>query len=287
MPPPPPPPPAHAPDPRAITDRDFGLAEGPLWDPDRAALFFTDIDAGHIHVIRSEGADPEQVYDGPRVGGMTLQHDGKLLLFREDDVATLVPETGDVRTVVDLGLDGVDRCNDVLALPSGAVLFGTIGVDDASGGVHLLDQVGRVTTLFRGTRIPNGMALSPTMGALYYSDSTAGTVSKFPFDQRENILGNRETLHRANGDTPDGLACDDLGFLYSARWGGSRVLKLDYTGREFTSIRLPVENVTSVTIAGADGRTLFITTAGGPVFSCPGQSAGVPDHRSGVIPEDS
>jgi sugar lactone lactonase YvrE len=272
-----------------LTTNEFSLGEGPLWDPTRHTLFFTDIDAGRLYAVERPGEDAVEartIYEGEPVGGMTLQHDGALLLFRRNDVAILDPESGAETPVVRLDLPGAERCNDVFALPTGDVLFGTIGTDDTSGGLHRLSTSCRVTTLFDGTRIPNGMALSPTTTYLYYTDSTAKTIASFPYDQRSNALGDRRVLHTSDGDTPDGLACDELGFLYSARWGGSRVLKLDRHGTEFGQINVPVENVTSVTFGGPKRKTLFITTAGGPVFTRANPNAADPDHRSRVIPGD-
>ncbi len=270
-----------------LTTNEFSLGEGPLWDPTRGTLFFTDIDAGRLYAIDQPGEDAVEarsIYEDEPVGGLTLQYDGRLLLFRRRDIVILDPDSGEITPVVPLDMPHAQRCNDVFVLPRGDVLFGTIGTEPTSGGLHLLSTHCQITTLFRDTRIPNGMAFSPTATYLYYTDSSAKSIHAFPYDQRSNALGDRRLMHRSDDDTPDGLAADELGFLYSARWGGSRVLKLDRNGTEIGQINVPVENVTSVAFGGPKLKTLFITTAGGPVFTRSNPNAADPDHRSRVIP---
>ena len=60
---------------------------------------------------------------------------------------------------------------------------------------------------------------------------------------------------------PDGLAVDDEGGVWLALWGGCAVRRYDPAGRLDATIDVPAENVTACCFGGADGRTMFITTA--------------------------
>ena len=60
---------------------------------------------------------------------------------------------------------------------------------------------------------------------------------------------------------PDGMTVDTEGFLWVAHWGGSRVSRYAPDGGVARIVPMPVPNVTSVTFAGPELSTLYITTA--------------------------
>jgi sugar lactone lactonase YvrE len=60
---------------------------------------------------------------------------------------------------------------------------------------------------------------------------------------------------------PDGAVVDAEGFLWSARWGGSRVIRYAPDGRVDREVLLPVSQVTCPAFGGPDLRTLYITSA--------------------------
>ena len=273
--------------PRPITEREFRLGENPLWDDRRRALFWTDIEAGELWrwTPRDASGTLERVYEGPRVGGFTLQHDGALLLFRETDVAILAdPGAGDARSIIPFDDPRCERFNDVICAPGGDVFAGAVGRADDSGGLFHLSRDGRFTELFRNSRFPNGMAFTPDRRWMFYTCSTSHTISRFAFDAATSALSDRQVIHRAapGQGIPDGLAGDLGGDLWSARYAGSSVLRLRFDGGIVGAIDVPRADVTSVAFGGADQRTLFITTAGGPVYACEPGVAGAPEFRSAI-----
>jgi len=60
---------------------------------------------------------------------------------------------------------------------------------------------------------------------------------------------------------PDGATVDAEGFLWSARYGGAGVARIDPAGRVERFLRLPVSQVSSVMFGGPDLRTLYVTTS--------------------------
>jgi len=70
------------------------------------------------------------------------------------------------------------------------------------------------------------------------------------------------------------MTVDAEGFVWSARWGGWRVVRHDPAGREVERIDLPAKKVSSVTFAGLDFRDLYVTTAGGDNRPADGPAAG-------------
>lgn len=92
------------------------LAENPLWHPERSCLYWTDILGGKIHAFEPATGCHRIVYEGPPVGGFTLQENGDLLLFRVDDIVRLHPGGG-LSMVRKFSAPGMQRFNDVIADP--------------------------------------------------------------------------------------------------------------------------------------------------------------------------
>ena len=106
------------------------VGEGPTWDPREKKLYWIDIPNGRIFRYDPASGDHAQIFDGPMMGGFTMQEDGSLLLFMEKG-AIAVLRDGKLDYVVDElpGEDG-NRFNDVIADPAGRVFCGTMPVDD-------------------------------------------------------------------------------------------------------------------------------------------------------------
>lgn len=268
---------------RILVDREFVLGENPLWDERRAVLLWTNIDAGELWRWDAETGRAERFYEGPRVGGFTIQDDGRLLLFREDDVA-LMGDDGRVEPIVRFEDPGCERFNDVFAAPDGSVFAGAVGRTETSGGLFHLSRDGVFRNLFRDSKFPNGMAITPDRRTLFYTCSTSGTIARFDLDPDSASITNRTIIHRsgAGQGIPDGLTIDTDESLWSARWGAGKVLKLSTGGDVLSEIPIPTRNVSSVAFGGPDRRTLFITSAVGPVYACEPGVAGLPELPSRI-----
>jgi sugar lactone lactonase YvrE len=59
----------------------------------------------------------------------------------------------------------------------------------------------------------------------------------------------------------DGAVTDSEGFVWSARWGGGKVLRISPDGKLDRVIEVPVSNVSCPAFGGKDMKTLFLTTA--------------------------
>ncbi|MBP6506355.1 MAG: SMP-30/gluconolactonase/LRE family protein [Opitutaceae bacterium] len=242
------------------------LGENPLWDAQRQTLFWTDIVAGELHAWHEPTAMTKRVYEGPTVGGFTLEADGALLLFRINDLARFNPETGECRPVRTFTDEGTERFNDVMADGAGRVYAGTIGRTKASGGLFRFDPDGSVHPLFRGTGVSNGMGISPDGQTFYWTCSTTNHIFAFDYDAATGNLSNRRIFYAADTEdegTCDGLCVDVNGTLWSARWDGHRIRQHAPDGKVLSEISVAASRVTSCCFGGADGKKLFITSARG------------------------
>jgi D-xylonolactonase len=244
-------------------DLAFELAENPLWDSERNSLYWTDITAGKIYSLDLNSGLHHTIYDGPAVGGFTLQGSRELLLFRVDDIATLAPTTGAVSILQRVADDGMARFNDVIADPEGRVFAGTIGKTNQSGGLYRLERSGTLRKLFSGTGCSNGMGFSPDGKTFYWTCSTTRRIFRFDYEQTSGELSNPRLFYQADEKEgmPDGMAVDEDGCVWSARWGGACVVRHSARGEPLVRIGLPVANVTSVCFGGENLDQLFITSA--------------------------
>jgi D-xylonolactonase len=63
---------------------------------------------------------------------------------------------------------------------------------------------------------------------------------------------------------PDGLTVDAEGFVWSAQWYGSQVVRYDPDGMVERRLAMPVKQVSSLIFGGPHLTDLYITTAGAP-----------------------
>jgi D-xylonolactonase len=241
------------------------LAENPIWDPERKCVYWTDILAGKVYYLDVNTQQFRMIYQGEPVGGFTMQENGDLLLFRVNDIALLSPE-GEVKSLRDFQDEGMARFNDVIADPEGRVFAGTIGKTKESGGLYRVDLDGSITKLFSGTGCSNGMGFSPDLKTFYWTCTTTRQIFQFDYDQRSGAIDNRRIFYRVPDEEglPDGLAVDSEGFVWSARWRGSSIIRHAPDGTVLGSIRFPVRNITSLCFGGEKLDRVFVSSAKEP-----------------------
>jgi len=250
--------------------------ENPLWDDRTGTFYWTDIPTHRLFRLNAATGDHEQIHEGDQqVGGFTFQEDGRLLLFRERDIA-LLGDDGSAAPKVAFSDEGVPRFNDVIAGPDGRVLAGTMGRDQR-GGLYLVDHDGSITNLWRGTDCSNGMAFTEDLATLYWTDSPARIIYRCAYDRATGKPGDGEPLVEIADDegVPDGMTIDTDGRLYSTRFGGSGVFVYSVSGELIEKIPMPVERITSCVFGGPELRDLYITTAGGDPDKPEGEAGAV------------
>jgi sugar lactone lactonase YvrE len=245
------------------------LTEGPRWVADRGELIWVDILQSQLH--RSTlGADgllqtPSTVQldrhvgaGAPAVRGGYVVAAGTGFLFAD--------AAGTVRELAQAPTGGSDvRMNDGACDPQGRFWAGTMAYDESPGAgvLYRLELDGRCSTVLTGLTISNGIGWSPEGTTMYLADSGPGTVDAFAFDPATGDLGQRRTVVQIedSGVAPDGLTVDHAGNLWVALWGGGELRRYRPDGTLLTAVAVPVDRPTSCAFGGADGGTLFVTTA--------------------------
>ncbi|KAJ7225430.1 hypothetical protein GGX14DRAFT_511434 [Mycena pura] len=100
----------------------------------------------------------------------------------------------------------------------------------------------------------------------YFTDSRANLI--FAYDYEDGSLTNRRVFVDAMAlGLPENSYCDGLcvdldGYVWSARWGGSKIIRFSPSGNIDLEVWFPtVLNVTSCAFGGVDNDQLYVTTA--------------------------
>jgi sugar lactone lactonase YvrE len=130
------------------------------------------------------------------------------------------------------------------------------------GTLYSMSGAGELRRHFSGIAISNGLCLSPDGGLLYFADSPTRTIRVFEMVEPVGTLGNsRVFAQTAAGSVPDGAAVDADGCMWSAQWGGGRVVRYAPDGRIDRTLQVPTRQPSCVCFAGPDLDILCVTSA--------------------------
>ena len=268
-------------EPEVIADYANIVGEGPTWNRLDSKLYWIDIFAGRIFRYDPATAEHGEFYQGPMLGGFTLQEDGSLLLFMEKGAVGVLRD-GKLSYMIDeLPGEQDNRFNDIIADPAGRVFCGTMPLDgsrvaDHLGSLYRLDTDGSTTKLLDGIGVSNGLGFTPDRKQMYYTDSVEHSIYLFDYDIETGSISNRRVFVATPDEpgVPDGMTVDAEGYVWSARAGGSVVNRYTPEGVEERTIRFPVKIISSVAFGGADLTDIYVTTIGGDKKDKEGPLAG-------------
>ena len=249
-----------------VVDYQCHLGEGPLWHPTEKCLYWLDIPRGMVLVYDPSTKTHHVAYEGEPVGGMTLQADGSLLfLMAKGIIANWRKGKLTIFKQIEGAYEQERRFNDAIADPMGRVYAGTMSLQDYTGRLYRINRDGTVVSLLENVKNSNGMAFSPDHKKLFFTETKASKIHVFDYDQATGSLTNQCTfadIPQEEGEgLADGLTIDSQGYLWSARFGGSTIVRYSPDGAEKSRIHIPTPNVTSLIFGGDNLDDLYITTA--------------------------
>ena len=245
------------------------LGEGVTWDGRAGDVLFTDIQAKlfYRYNLRSKTIDKIVLDERLTAFGLTREKDWLIVAF-ESGFAWLHLRDKSVCWIErpEAGAAGW-RFNDGRVGPDGRFWCGTM-VENAEkalgvrGRLYCLEPDGSVTAAFGDIAISNSLAWSPDGATMYFADSPARTIWAFDYAPDTGAISNRRVFAETpKGIYPDGATVDSEGFLWSAQWGGARVVQYTPDGCEAVLIPVPASQPSCVAFGGEDLDLLFVTTA--------------------------
>ncbi|RYF25976.1 MAG: SMP-30/gluconolactonase/LRE family protein [Comamonadaceae bacterium] len=264
------------------------LGESPFWHPEEQRLYWVDIagrallrlDPASGHVDRwAMPTEPGCMAPARRAG----RPDGLVVALRSG-IFRAREWGGALEQIAELPFDpATQRANDGKCDALGRFWVGTVhepksGPRQQVGALYCVDaRSGGPATVRRvlgGVATANGLAWSPDGTTMYWSDTPAHAVRAWNTNANHEPVGEPRVLRAFGakppgwkpgqpgyGGRPDGAAVDAEGAYWCALYEGGRVLRLSPTGEVLAEIAVPARCPTMPCLGGADGRTLYVTSA--------------------------
>ncbi len=270
-----------------VINQPFALGESPFWHADEQQLYGVDIAGRQLWrtvpgsglVERWAMPDEPGCIAPARSGGVA---DGLVIALR-DRICRAPHWGGALHTVAQLPIDAATmRANDGKCDAAGRLWVGTIH-EPASGPRQPVASLfcvdggrapAQVRATLTGVANANGLAWSPDRRTLYWTDTPTHTIKRFACDVNGNPQGAGEVFVQFDakpegwtpgepgyGGRPDGAAVDADGNYWCAMYEGGQVLQLSPQGEVLGQHYTPALCPTMPCFGGADGRTLYVTSA--------------------------
>lgn len=244
------------------------LGEGPSYEPASDTVWWVDILERRL-LERSLCADagPARIHTLPvMVSDIAAIDAGRHLLSAEDGLYVRTIVDGRLRLFAPLEADDSGtRSNDGRVHPSGALWIGTMGRDAQAGRGAIYHVAGtRVTRLYDGLTIPNGIAFSPDGATGYFVDTDEGILRRVVLDPATGLpRGEPETHYDHGGGAGgiDGAAVDVDGLIWTARFGAGCLDAYSPAGERVRTVPVPARQPTCPTFVGRRLDRLLVTTA--------------------------
>lgn len=247
----------------------FIFTEGPVWDPKRERLIFSDIPANRQYQWK-EGVGAS-LYREPtgNSNGLTVDDGGNLLNCEHSGrrVSRLGMGDGSLITLADRFQEKrLNSPNDLVVHSGGAIYFTDppygVPAEDRElelQGVFRLAPDGTLTLLADDFDRPNGLAFNADESVLYVDDSARHHVRAFDVQADGSLANGRvfaQTDPSVGRGVPDGLKVDSMGNVYVTGPGG--VWIFGPSGSPLGVLKTP-ETSANLAWGGADKQWLYIT----------------------------
>jgi D-xylonolactonase len=247
---------------------DFGdlCGECPVWDPAAETLYCTDLTGNRFYSYQPASGQSRIVNQGLQISGFRRNRQGGFVVASHTGIH-LWDGAGDLSLVVDEVSGAKCVLNDCAADPCGRLLAGSTFYDPAGGyplgALFAIERDGSARILDHGFHLANGIGFSPGGRTLYVADSIVRRIFAYDYNPAAGTAGNRRVFVAVPDDEgiPDGLTVDAEGFVWSAQWYGSCVVRYDPDGKAERRIVLPAKQISSVTFGGPDLTDIFVTSA--------------------------
>ena len=241
--------------------------ECPVWDEAQQQLYWTDCVGQRFYRYDWRTEMHEIVQQGFEINGFTLNEPGGFIVTNNSGIWSW--NTGTEPHLIADYVDG-KKCqmNDCAADPAGRLIAGSWFYDPNSddfprGDLIQVETDGTARVLDEGFKLANGLDFSPDGRTLYFADSAERRIYAYDYEIGTGTPKNRRVFANipVERGLPDGLSVDSKGFVWSAEWYGSQVVRYDPEGKLERTIRTPAKQTSSVTFGGPDLTSIVLTSA--------------------------
>ncbi|NQZ09612.1 MAG: SMP-30/gluconolactonase/LRE family protein [Algicola sp.] len=243
------------------------LGEGISWHPAQQAAWWTDIHSRQLFRYDLT-ADKTEQWDMPdRVGsfGFVKNSDDLIVAF-ESGIAFYNVNTCKIQWLgkPEAGRPG-NRLNDGKVDPFGRFWVGGMVEKPTQAqqvaGLYKVDG-SKITQALDGFGISNGLCWNVDGSLMYHADSNTRKIYQYDVDQQNGQVSNKQLFAETDAHcVPDGATVDAQGGVWSAQWGGKKVVRYTPDGKESFELEVPFSQPTCVCFGGPKLDLLFVTSA--------------------------
>ena len=211
------------------------LGEGVIWDAVGAAVWWTDIEGSTLYRYIPQNKQLDQWATPERLGSFALvASSSRLICGFASGFAYFNPATGAMQWLSKIEQDNPGtRLNDGRADRQGRFWAGSMveSGEQGVGALYCLDHRLQLSSQISGLSISNGLCWNPDGTIMYHTDTPSRSIYRYDFDGATAALSNQRLLVRTEkGCFPDGATVDTEGYIWSAQWGASRVVRYSPEG---------------------------------------------------------
>jgi len=250
---------------RVVVDG-VGMGESPRWHEGR--LFFADWGARTVLAVDADGSTETVLEMSSMPLCIDWLPDGRLLCVTGQQATVVVQQTdGSVSTYADLSSIDPHAWNEIAVAPGGLAYVNGIGFDFGGGGVRpgqiaLVTPEGEVRRVAGDVAFPNGMLVVDGGGTLVVAESYGQRLTAFTIGD-DGDLTDRRVWAELGDANPDGICVDAEGAIWYADVPHRRCVRVREGGEELQTVAFD-RGAFSCALGGAEGRTLYVTTARWP-----------------------
>ncbi len=242
------------------------LGEGPSYEAETDTLFWFDI-LGKTLIEYPFATQKLRLHDLPFMASAIFSIDAqRQLILAENGFHLRDRATGTLNFHTAVEADNpITRSNDARAHPSGAIWFGTMGIDEEQGaGAIYHFYKGKVQVLYPNITIPNSICFSPDGATAYFVDTPTHRLMQVVIDPSTALpIGVPHLFYEHKGKGwIDGSVCDADGNIWNARWGAGEIACISPEGVQSKSVTVETSPQTSCpAFVGKAADRMIVTSA--------------------------
>lgn len=244
------------------------LGEGIQWHTQSQSIWWTDIESACLYRYEMATKHIEKYAMPERVGCFSfIENDSRLLVGFASGFAFYDIYSNDLEWVArpELSIKG-NRLNDGRTDRQGRFWAGTMveqrNHEKQSANLYCLDDAKQCHKILTDLEISNGLCWSPNGLTMYHADSPKQTIYQYDFEPSTgNTRRKRVFAITSNNSFPDGACVDSQGYLWSAQWGGAKVVRYSPLGEAEFEINIPTIQPSCVAFGGKNLDLLIVTSA--------------------------
>lgn len=244
------------------------LGEGIQWNHRDQSVWWTDIKSSKLYRYHLATRDLKTWAMPEFLGCFAfVENEERMLLALASGFAWFSPEAGEIDWITKPEAHWIgNRLNDGRVDRQGRFWVGSImeeqNTPDQSASLFCLDQTQQVSQHLSGLRISNSLCWSLDSRRLYHADSPTHQIKVYDFNPDTGRLdAGRVFVQTSEKIEPDGACIDAEDHLWSAEWGGQRLVRYSPAGEAVAVLPMPVSQPTCMAFGGEDMNLLFITSA--------------------------